>query len=295
MSWGLISAMGHVSIRTDRLEESVRDAVETLGLHENQRSQGVAYLAADAVHHELRYVESDRSALESIGLLAAGGDALLQVRRRVRDEGLAVVSRQPSGDGIGDGFSFAGPEGVVFEVYVEMVAAPRGPVGFGPDRYGHVNLHVADPTSFKDFLVRVLDFRVSDVIGEGAGYFLRCNSEHHGIALLRGRGTLHHHAWQVQSIAELGRLGDRLHAQGRELVWGPVRHGAGHNIAAYYVAPAGNVVELYTDLEQVYDDDRPPLEWADPGEWNNLWSRHVPPGFRDHGLAPAAPRSPRGR
>ena len=290
MSWGLVSAMGHVAIRTDRFEESVRDATETLGLRENARGPGVSYLSAGDTHHELRYLESDDNSVESIGLVAAGGDALRLLRRRVADEGLRVLRQDASGAGIADGFTFLGPDGIAFEVFVEMVSAGGRPTGYGPDRYGHVNLHVPDPRAMQRFLVRVLDFRVSDVIGDGFGYFLRCNTEHHGVAVLQGRGTLHHHAWQVQSIADLGKLGDRLHAQGRELIWGPVRHGAGHNIAAYYVAPAGNVVELYTDLEQIYDDDRPPIEWVNPGEWNNLWSRHMPPGFRDHGLAPALRR-----
>lgn len=56
----------------------------------------------------------------------------------------------------------------------------------------------------KDFLVNVLGFYVSDVVGEDFAYFLRCNAEHHGIALIKGRGTIHHHAWHTQSIVDEG-------------------------------------------------------------------------------------------
>ena len=53
MSWGLISAMGHVSIQTDRFEASVDDAVTTLGLRETAREAGVSYLTAGQTHHWL--------------------------------------------------------------------------------------------------------------------------------------------------------------------------------------------------------------------------------------------------
>ena len=52
------------------------------------------------------------------------------------------------------------------------------------------------------FLQRFLGFRLSDTVGSD-GFFLRCNSLHHGIGLFRGRGPLHHHAWEVQSLGEL--------------------------------------------------------------------------------------------
>ena len=139
------------------------------------------------------------------------------------------------------------------------------------------------------FLNRALDFRLSDVIGDDFAYFMRCNPDHHGIALIRGGGTFHHHAWQTQSIADLGKLGDRLHRAGRELIWGPVRHGAGHNIAAYFVKTSGAVVELYTDLEQIYDDDRDPVVWGPEENWWNMWSSFRPEEFRKHGITPVVP------
>jgi hypothetical protein len=77
-----------------------------------------------------------------------------------------------------------------------------------------------------------------------------------------------------------------LFARGRRLIWGPVRHGAGHNIAAYYVENSGAVVELYTDLEQIYDDARPPVMWGEDENWYNMWGQYRPLDFRNFGLAP---------
>lgn len=286
MSWGLITAMGHVGIQTTKLEESVFDATQLLGLRETERTSDAVYLAAANVHHELVYIESDVDGVDSFGFVARDGDALREIRRRVEQENLPIISEKPRGAGIEDGFSFVGPEGFVFEVYVGMQENQAAQLSFGPDRYGHFNFHPRDVTGMMKFLQRVLDFRLSDVIGDDFAYFMRCNPDHHGIALVKGQGTLHHHAWQAQSIVDLGKLGDRLNRLGRELIWGPVRHGAGHNIAAYFVETSGAVVELYTDLEQIYDDSRPPVIWGEDENWWNMWSSYRPTDFRNFGLAP---------
>jgi catechol 2,3-dioxygenase len=290
MSWGVISSMGYISLRSTDVAASVADAQQLLGLRLTHQADGTAYLAAANVHHELSYVPSDVAGVDRIGLVAASGDALLEIKRRVRDAGLAVIAEKPLGAGIAEAFSFVGPEGFVFEIYLGMEQPAPVVVTSGADRYGHINLHPQDVVGMKRFLETILDFRVSDVIGDDFAYFLRCNADHHGIALISGRGTLHHHAWQAQSIVELGKLGDRLHALGRRLIWGPVRHGAGRNIAAYYVEPTGAVVELYTDLEQIYDDDRTPVVWDMEDNWVNLWGVYRGEDFRSHGIGPAARR-----
>ncbi len=251
MGWGLISEMGHVALQTTRLGESAEVAGGLFGLRDTESDARRSYFAATEAHHEVVYIASDVDAVDHLGLVARDKQALVELRERIQRRGYPVVSEGPLEAGIGDGFSFVGPEGFVFEIYTSM--APAGPLvpTFGPQRYGHINLHPTDIETMKAFLVDVLEFRVSDVIGDGFAYFLRCNADHHGIALITGRGTLHHHAWQTKQIGDLGDLADRLDRVGRHLIWGPVRHGAGHNIAAYYVEPSGAVVELYTDLEKI--------------------------------------------
>jgi catechol 2,3-dioxygenase len=293
MAGNVISTMGHLSLQTTHLEESVFDATQVLGLRETARVGDTVYLAAANVHHELSYTRSLLDAVDHIGLVAASESALLEIRSRVELRGLEIVSETCLCDGIETGFAFVGPENYVFEIYLGMSSIPALPAFAGPDRFGHINLHPQDVESMRAFLMEVLDFRISDVVGDDFAYFLRCNADHHGIALISGRGSLHHHAWQTQSIADLGRLGDRLDALGRRLIWGPVRHGAGHNIAAYFVEAAGDVIELYTDLEQIYEDERPPGLWeASDGRWFNRWGVYNGQDFRSHGIFPA-PRSAR--
>lgn len=285
MTWGVISQMGHVAIQTTEFEKSLYDATKMLGLRETGRSGDTVFLAAANVHHELMYTKSNVDGIDHIGLVAADADALAEVRRRVDAAGYEIVSETPLEEGIGEGFAFDGPEGFVYEIYIGMAEDIASELSFGPDRFGHINIHPQDLAGYTTFLEDVLDFRISDRIMEDVGVFLRCNSDHHGIALIAGRGHMHHHAWQAQSIVDLGKLGDRLDYVDRQLIWGPVRHGAGHNIAAYFVEPAGGVIELYTDLEQIYDDDRAPVVWT-TDKWVNKWGTYRGDDFRSHGLFP---------
>lgn len=290
MSWGAISRMGYVAMQSADIEHAANHARDILGLTETGRNGNAVFLSSAArVHHELVYLDAPENGVGHFGLVANGKKGLDTVRRRVLDAGLEIISETPLLPGVADGFSFRGPENFVYEIYIDMEHASFTPLPHRPERYGHINLHPTDPTAYKDFLVKVLGFKVCDVIGDGFGYFLRCNSEHHGIALIKGNGWLHHHAWQVQSLVQLGELGDRLWESGSRLLMGPVRHGeSGRNIAAYYVEPTGNVVELYTDMRHIYDDDAPINYMSnDTYEWATQWSMYDFQEFRSHGAFPA--------
>ncbi|WP_404320817.1 VOC family protein [Arthrobacter luteolus] len=290
MTQGLIAEMGFITIQTTRLDEQVTMTREILGLREVERVGNAVYFAAADVHHEIVYVEGDRDGLDHLSFRARDESAFQEIRRRVIDAGMPILTDAPLSIGITEAFSFIGPEGYIFEIYLQMTATWTPTRPSGPERYGHINMHPVDVVRMKSFFVDVLDFRVSDVVGTDFAYFLRCNSDHHGIALIKGRGSLHHHAWQTQSIADLGRMADRVDRMGQKLLWGPVRHGAGHNIAAYYEEPSGALVELYTDMEQIYDDAREPNIW--PGDddlgWVNRWMDFTPSGFRDFGIFPVS-------
>jgi catechol-2,3-dioxygenase len=286
---GPISEIGYVSLRAHDLGAVARNATEVLGLTEVEGDGRTVTFAAQAGRRELVYRHSASDALDHVGLVAPNADALAAIRDRVRHAGYPVVSEHPLEDQIEEGFAFVGPEGFTWQIYTNRASysmVKNG--GFGPDRFGHVNIQVTDPLAQRDFLTGVLGFTVSDRIGHDTAFFLRCNNDHHGIAVFKStRPALHHHAWQTQSVVDLGRLGDRLARRGSRLAWGPVRHGAGDNIAVYYVEPTGAVIELYTDLEMIFDPEREIRQWADDDlYWINQWDGQVPAGILDHGLPP---------
>jgi catechol-2,3-dioxygenase len=285
----IIDSIGHLAIRTRDLDAAVRHATEVMGMRATGRRDGCVDLRVGPEHHSLQYVAADEDALDHLGLLAAGPDGLAEARTRVADAGLRIVSDGPLDAGVDDGFAFVGPDGITYEVYIGMDRSGEAflPTGLRPTRLGHVTLNPTEPLVVAEFLQGVLGFRVSDRVGPD-GFFLRCNAEHHGIGLFPGRGTLHHHAWHVQSLGEVGRMADLLGEQRRRPLWGPVRHNVGNNIAIYFLEPAGSVVEYYADMQHIYDEASfVPGQWeADDPWWWSLWAEWRPEGFRDHGLYP---------
>jgi catechol-2,3-dioxygenase len=286
----VIDAVTHVGLRVRDLAGAIRTATEIMGLQVTEEADDRVYLSHGTPHHSLVYIAADEDALDHIGLLARNDAALGEIRERLHREGHPIISDHPLSAGIAEGFAFEGPEGFVFEVYRGMreVAGSYAARGVRPNRFGHVNLSPRDPAPMRRLLECVLDFRVSDALA--GGWFMRCNADHHGIGVLPGHGVLHHHAWEVQSLIQLGELADRVHEMGESVLWGPGRHAIGRNIATYFEDTCGVVVEYYTDMVRIYDEaSHEPTSWSTDGhKWFSLWEPFVPDGFTERGVRPAA-------
>lgn len=274
----VISAIGHVAMQVPDLERAIEMSTTVMGLRVSRRDERSADLTHGSVHHSLQYLAADVGALDHIGLEAAGDEALAEARRRLEAAGAVFISDRALDPEVRDGFVIDLPGGIPVEIYVGM---PKGEpeylaTGVRPTRFGHVNCYVSDPGPALELLTGCLDFRISDTVRGGA--FIRCNADHHAMAVLPGDHKIHHHAWEVQSVADLGRLGDTLFSAGEALVEGPVRHGIGANIAAYFRGTAGECVEFYTDMEKIDDDDGwVPGNWEVQGTaWYSRWTQRLP-------------------
>ena len=95
---------------------------------------------------------------------------------------------------------------------LKSLSPPKG-MEFHISKVGHVVLQVSDLERSTQFYTQVLGFRVSDVYPEemmpGGMVFLRCNTDHHCLALVgAGDGKnnnreLHHLAFEVPTLAEV--------------------------------------------------------------------------------------------
>ncbi|HYB12937.1 MAG TPA: VOC family protein [Myxococcota bacterium] len=126
-----------------------------------------------------------------------------------------------------------------------------------PRKLGHVVVGSPDAPATRRFFVEGLGFRVSDEAAAIGAVFLRCSTDHHNLlvqpAPLR---FLHHTAWELGDIDEVGRAASELVATHPERhVWGLGRHGFGSNYFWYLRDPAGNFVEYYSDLDVIVDDE----------------------------------------
>ena len=276
-----IRRMGHVALRVPDLEASVSWARTVMGMRETERVDGISYLTHSDCHHSLQYIAAPAAALDHVAMEAHDGDAIDALLARLRERGTPILSERPQERGIGRAIRFRGPDGHVLEVFTGMELAGETHTGCGvqPRKFGHPMLTSEDTTSTVAFFQEVLDFRLSDDVGEGTLVFMRCNVDHHGIGIGRGpRAGLNHYAWGVESLATLGLLGDVLSRNGGRFIWGPGRHGAGLNQFTYHFDPAGCIVEYYADLYQVWDE-----RTYEPGHWSladprfaNLWGPGPP-------------------
>lgn len=141
------------------------------------------------------------------------------------------------------------------------------------------------------FLIDVLTFRITDTLGQRVSW-LRCDTDHHGIALVDAKKTeLHHYAFELENWSAIERYCDHLAFLGERLVWGPGRHGPGRNLFTYLPDPDETIVEAYADLLVVPDDaSYRPIDWSVRGESAlNLWGPMPPPDWRDYGVPILAP------
>jgi hypothetical protein len=58
---------------------------------------------------------------------------------------------------------------------------------------------------------------------------------------------------------------DLLSENGYKILWGPGRHGIGHNLFTYHRGPNGLITELFAELDQMKDEA---LGYFDPKPWH---------------------------
>jgi catechol 2,3-dioxygenase-like lactoylglutathione lyase family enzyme len=137
--------------------------------------------------------------------------------------------------------------------------------GIGPLKLGHLAYVVDDPKRFADFYTRVLGFRVSDWIADWF-VFLRCGPDHHTINFVRGKRTqMHHIAFELKDWAHIQTACDFLGSKNIPIIWGPGRHGPGHNVYTYHRNPDDQIVEMFTELDKMLDES---IGHFDPRPWH---------------------------
>jgi catechol 2,3-dioxygenase len=162
------------------------------------------------------------------------------------------------------------------------------PPPFRIDKIGHVVLKVRDVARSCAFYTKLLGFKVSDFypdsMMDGKMVFLRCNADHHGVALVGGAETaasgreLHHMAFAVDTLDEVFRAREHLKAAGVKIEF-EGRRRAGCQVAIEFRDPDGHWLEIYWGLDQVGPDGRirPPEEWRECFSLEDA-VRTTPPG-----------------
>lgn len=147
-----------------------------------------------------------------------------------------------------------------------------------PRKVSHVVLNTPDMEALEDWYCRVLGFRVSDYSADQM-VFLRCASDHHSIALVRGAyASVNHVAFELPTLNEFMRSIGRMKQKGIVPTWGPGRHGPGDNPFAYFCSPTGFVIEFTSELQQIDEATHQAQVWSrDDPEAMDQWMTAGPP------------------
>ncbi len=148
---------------------------------------------------------------------------------------------------------------------------PESPLRFHLRKIGHVVLNVGDLEAAVRFYTELLGLQISDRYPDsmvpGGMVFLRCNTDHHGVALVGGapkvpHSALNHFAFEVGTLDEVFRARAWLRKHGVPIHF-EGRRRAGCQIAVEFKDPDGNNLEIYWGLDQVgtSGDVRPASEW----------------------------------
>jgi len=159
-------------------------------------------------------------------------------------------------------------KGTAIELYSEwaFVGSRYDSLGIGPLKLGHVAFFVPDPQATAEFYQRVLGFRVSDWL-EDFFVFMRCNPDHHTVNFIRGDTIeMHHMAFELKDMSHLQNACEMFAHKGIRILWGPLRHGPGHNVSTYHHNPDSHVVEFYIELDQMKDEE---LGYFEPRPWHH--------------------------
>ena len=275
----LIRQMGYVIIQCPDPEACAVDLSRIIGPRVTRRESGLVMLSCNDRLCEVAYRPGPSGGARVIGLEAMGAACLAEARRRVAERNLPVLSDRPSLPGVDGGFRFDTGCGPILEVHlpIERSQARTYPgAAARPIRLDHVNCKLRNPGGFADLLTGILGLRVSDRTADSSAVWLRAwDGYHHTVAV--GASTedrLHHYGFAVPAVDDLVTVADGLDLSGRDLLWGPGRHGAGDNVFTYYLDPCGCVVEASYGMARIENDDAyqiPDWRHERPGRMRNRW------------------------
>jgi catechol-2,3-dioxygenase len=262
-----VRAIGHATFETPDVGRMVDYYTGILGLHVADRTSNRAVLTTHVGREAVVLEKADAARCTSISLhIAPGTDLAATARALSEKEGIRAERRSGITPGISDALTFSDPIGTRIELYAEHAPADRNePHAIGPFKLGHIAFCCKDVKAQTAFYERVLGFRVSDWM-EDVFVFLRCGPDHHTVNFATAKSAkLHHVAFELKDWAHVQSACELLGRKNLDILWGPGRHGIGHNIFIYHRNPDDQIVECFTELDLMLDET---LGYFEPRPWH---------------------------
>jgi 2,3-dihydroxy-p-cumate/2,3-dihydroxybenzoate 3,4-dioxygenase len=252
--------LGYVELNVESIARSATFYRDVAGLqHVGQRQDGSVLLRCDMDAYSVVLHEKTPAGLKCVGLMLEDASQFEALHVQLRAHGTAYKELSASEcklRQIARATRITEPNTqATLEFYIP--ADDGSDRTFQPthtriQRLGHIVLGTPRSSEAVAFFREVLNFRISDRIGE-ALTFMRPypNPFHHGIGVVRsGHPLLHHVNFMVTEIDDIGRALHRLRAQGAPIVHGPGKHPTSGSVFLYFLDPDGITLEYSFGMEE---------------------------------------------
>jgi len=262
-----VKRLGHATFKTPDMQRAVDYWAHVIGLSVVERNKSQTVLATRFGEEAIALENGDSGELLRTAFQVAPGSDLGDLQKALAKSGVNSEIRSDISPGVAKAVAFTDPKGTLVELYADYRFAKRDTVeqGIMPLKFGHIAARHPDVQTVTSFYTDVLGFKVSDWMGDRFS-FLRCGADHHTVNFVRyEEARLHHIAFEVKDMAEVQRACDLLARNNIQLVWGPIRHVVGHNVAAYHRTPDDQRIEIFTEMDVMRDEQ---LGYFEPRPWH---------------------------
>ncbi len=257
----------HATMTTPDLDRQVDYFQSFVGLGVAQRDGKRVLMSSDSDQLSLILEQDAQPRCARLAFEVAADIDIPAAQRWLAGHGIKSDTRSDDLPGIAQVLTLTDHEGAQIELFANGSSLPTQTsiCGLAVVKLGHVAMYTADPQTTSKFYNNVLGFRVSDWIEESF-VFMRCGPEHHTLNFARGNDRrLHHIAFELRDSAHMHQACDLLGRKRIEILWGPVRHGPGHNVAIYHRNPDGQLIEFFFDMDRMVDEE---LGYFEPRPWH---------------------------
>lgn len=265
------SKLGYAELAVKDMEAMENYYANVMGFTLTEKGpEGQRFFSSGLDHHNIILTPSNESNLLTIGFQLDREVSLKEAQKQLKEKGVTSQLKSDAEPGISEMLELEDPDGFTVHLFTETdMPAPRfKEKGIVPNKLGHLALGSVHPLKTAQFYQEVLNFHYTDRIDERAN-FLTCNNDHHvlnvsNLGTIVGQSNLYHIAFELRDPSHQYESLDVLHKHNIQNLWGPTRHTAGHNVAAYHHDPDGNLVELFIHMDQLI----PELGYFDPRPWH---------------------------
>lgn len=283
----------YIALRVENAEAAANFAVEKMGFNLTYKNGSDFYLEAGGVDpYSLVYKEGEPG-IDHISYLVKDKESLMMAEESLIKSGVEIIQRvSPSEEWMHrEMLRFKAPGDNVIELTVGVhVDNPVGHITSSPSQspgvisLDHVVSRIIDTETAEKFWTEKLGLKLSSKIVDPNNQeimsFYRCHTLFHCFAMSKSdRLGLHHYQMTLKDSTSLWEAYEYMKDNDVDIIWGPLRHGPGHNIAFYFLDYGGNIVEYSCEEEVILDNDAyTPRIWSitDP-KANDEWNSTLPP------------------